>query len=63
MASLTLEQASVRFTKKFKKSGQLNELGSQYISGGYSRNSLTFGPHTIYTESGDEQFLFFKKGI
>ncbi len=57
MTSLTLQQASATFTEKFKESGQLCEAASQYIPGGYSRNSLTFGPHAIYVEHGDGQYI------
>ena len=57
MARLTLEQASATFTEKFSQSGELGEMGSEYIPGGYSRNSLTFGPHAIFVDQGDAQYI------
>ena len=57
MGKLSLEQASANFASKFEKSGQLCQEGSKYIPGGYSRNSLTFGPHAIYVDQGDGQYL------
>ena len=57
MTRLTLEQVSATFTEKFLLSGQLGKASSQYIPGGYSRNSLTFGPHAIFVESGDGQYI------
>lgn len=57
MGKLTLEEATQRFTEKFKVSGELCRTGSEYIPGGYSRHSLTFGPHAIYVDHGEGQFI------
>jgi glutamate-1-semialdehyde 2,1-aminomutase len=54
---VTLDSASEKFVKKFETSGKLCEEGDRYIPGGYSRNSLTFGPHAIYVDHGDGQYL------
>ncbi len=57
MNQITLNNAIGTFKEKFKKSGELCEHANQFIPGGYSRNSLTFGPHAIYVERGDGQFI------
>jgi len=57
MGKLTLEKASATFVEKFKESGIVSEAGSKYIPGGYSRNSLTFGPHAIYVDRGESAYL------
>ncbi len=57
MGRLTLEQASTTFIEKFQQSKHMGEESSQYIPGGYSRNSLTFGPHAIFVDSGDGQYI------
>lgn len=54
---LTLETATKRFKEKFKRSGKLSEEGKKYIPGGFSRRSLSFGPHAIYVERGEGQFI------
>ncbi|MFH0814425.1 MAG: aminotransferase class III-fold pyridoxal phosphate-dependent enzyme [Pseudomonadota bacterium] len=56
--NITLEKATETFKKKFKKSGGLCERGSKWIPGGYSRHSLTFGPHAIYVDHGEGQFIY-----
>jgi len=62
MARITLETAIEAFTEKFKISGALAEEGSNYIPGGYSRHSLTFGPHAIYVDHGEGQYLYTVEG-
>jgi glutamate-1-semialdehyde 2,1-aminomutase len=57
MTKLTLERASASFTEKFKQSGQLCQTASEFIPGGYSRNSLTFGPHAIFVSGGSGQYF------
>jgi len=55
---LSLEKATGTFRKKFKKSWELCEKGSKWIPGGYSRHSLTFGPHAIYVDYGEGKYLY-----
>ncbi|MBI5920046.1 MAG: aminotransferase class III-fold pyridoxal phosphate-dependent enzyme [Betaproteobacteria bacterium] len=55
--ALNLQSSTEAFQEKFKKSGELSAAGDQYIPGGYSRNSLTFGPHAIYVERGEGQYI------
>ena len=62
MTKITLDNASQAFKEKFRKSGETCELASQYIPGGYSRNSLTFGPHAIYVERGEGQYIYTVEG-
>lgn len=57
MGKLTLDTVVSRFQKKFAKSGAMSEKGRAFIPGGYSRSSLTFGPHAIYVKSGKGQFI------
>lgn len=57
MGNLSLASVVEKFRKKFSVSGELSAKGRQYIPGGYSRASLTFGPHAIYVESGDGPYL------
>ena len=58
MPKLTLEDCTERFEDKFRKSGELCQSGSKFIPGGYSRNSLTYGPHTIFVEHGDGKYIY-----
>ena len=55
---LTLQESVKTFEEKFQESGRLCEEGGRYIPGGYSRHSLTFGPHAIYVDHGEGQYLF-----
>jgi len=58
MKKITLQGATETFKKKFKKSGELCERGSKWIPGGYSRHSLTFGPHAIYVDHGEGKYIY-----
>jgi glutamate-1-semialdehyde 2,1-aminomutase len=60
--TLSLASASSNFMEKFKLSGQLCEEGDRFIPGGYSRNSLTFGPHAIYVERGEGANIYTVEG-
>jgi glutamate-1-semialdehyde 2,1-aminomutase len=63
MATVTLETASEQFAARFAASGELSRSGGRHIPGGYSRNSLTFGPHAIYVERGDGAFIHTAEGL
>jgi len=54
---VNIESATAKFIEKFNLSGDLTNQGDKFIPGGYSRNSLTFGPHAIYVERGDGAFI------
>lgn len=54
---LTLGSVVERFKKKFSVSGEKSAAYGSHIPGGYSRSSLTFGPHAIYVERGDGQYI------
>ena len=60
--TLTLEKTIETFKEKFNTSGKLREKGSKYIPGGYSRHSLTYGPHAIYVDHGEGQYLYTAEG-
>ena len=55
--ALDLQACTLAFQNRFAKSGELSAAGDQHIPGGYSRNSLTFGPHAIYVKRGEGQYL------
>ena len=56
--NLTLEAATEKFKDKFKESGKLCAQGSKWIPGGYSRHSLTFGPHAISVDHGEGKYVY-----
>jgi len=60
--TLTLDRAIETFKEKFRVSGKIREEGSKYIPGGYSRHSLTYGPHAIYVDRGEGQYLYTADG-
>jgi glutamate-1-semialdehyde 2,1-aminomutase len=55
--ALTLGSVVERFQEKFGVSAKKSAAASSHIPGGYSRSSLTFGPHAIYVERGDRQYI------
>ena len=55
---LTLTEASKRFIEKFKTSGEVTRENKNYIPGGYSRDAVTYGPHPIYIDHGEGQYLY-----
>lgn len=60
--ALNLAASTQAFQDRFRKSGELSAAGDQYIPGGYSRNSLTFGPHAIYVDRGEGQYVHTVEG-
>jgi glutamate-1-semialdehyde 2,1-aminomutase len=57
MMTVSLESATATFMEKFKASGELCAIGDRFIPGGFSRNSLKFGPHPIYADRGDGAYI------
>jgi glutamate-1-semialdehyde 2,1-aminomutase len=56
--SLTLESVKRDFQEKFAVSGSVTETARAYIPGGFSRSSVSYGPHPIYADHGEGQYLF-----
>lgn len=55
--ALTVESSMRTFMSRFRASAAMTEQTKQLIPGGYSRNSFNFGPHAIFVESGQGQYL------
>ena len=56
--SLTLESVKREFQEKFAVSGSVAEAACAYIPGGFSRSSVSYGPHPIYADHGEGQYLY-----
>ena len=54
---LTVESSTRTFTSRFSASAALSEHTKKLIPGGYSRNSFNFGPHAVFAEYGNGQYL------
>lgn len=57
MSKVTLSSSAETFSSRYSHSGELSAAGGRFIPGGYSRHSLTFGPHAIYVERGEGAYL------
>jgi glutamate-1-semialdehyde 2,1-aminomutase len=55
--SLTLDSVKSEFRKKFAVSGAVTETARAYIPNGFSRSSVSYGPHPIYADHGEGQYL------
>jgi len=55
---ITLEDSTKRFKEKFKKSGEFTKKCGKIIPGGYSRVSFNYGPHAIYVDRGEGQYIY-----
>jgi glutamate-1-semialdehyde 2,1-aminomutase len=60
--NVNLKDSTKRFKEKFKLSGELARKGSAYIPAGFSRHSMTYGPHAIYVERGKRQHIYTVEG-
>ncbi len=60
--ALDLKKSIQAFKDRFRKSGDLSAAGDKFIPGGYSRNSLNFGPHAIYVDRGEGQYIYTVEG-
>jgi len=55
---ITLKDSTERFKEKFKISGEQTKKCSEVIPGGYSRHTFDYGPHAIFVERGEGQYIF-----
>ena len=55
---LTLKDSTERFKEKFKISGEQTKKCGATIPGGYSRHTFNYGPHAIFIERGEGQYIF-----
>ena len=54
---LTYEQALKNFSEKFNKSKDRTSMGRNLIPGGFSRRTFSYGPHAVFAEKGDGQYV------
>lgn len=54
---ITLENSLARFSEKFKTSKKFTEKCRNKIPGAYSRVSFNYGPHAIYVDHGEGQYI------
>ncbi|MFJ8235416.1 aspartate aminotransferase family protein [Ureibacillus sp. NPDC094379] len=59
---ITLESSMVGFLKKFEKSKELTEKAKNNIPGGFSRKTFNYGPHGIFVERGEGQYIYTVEG-
>ena len=55
---ITLEKSQERFLEKFKTSREFTEKCREKIPGGYSRVSFNYGPHAIFVDRGEGQYIY-----
>lgn len=60
--SITLESSMASFLKKFEKSGELTKKCKNKIPGGFSRKTFNYGPHGIFVERGEGQYIYTVEG-
>ena len=54
---ITLENSLTRFSEKFKISKEFTKKCTEKIPGAYSRVSFNYGPHAIYVDHGEGQYI------
>lgn len=54
---ITLENSLERFSEKFKTSREFTAKCKDKIPGAYSRASFNYGPHAIYVDHGENQYI------
>ena len=54
---ITLENTTARFAERFKTSKEFTEKSKAIIPGGYSRVSFNYGPHAIFVDRGEGQYI------
>lgn len=59
---LNLQDTNERFMKTFEKSRMMAERQMDYIPAGFSRRSFMYGPHAIYADHGQGQYLYSVEG-
>lgn len=59
---LTYEQSLENFKKTFYLSGERNSAGKDVIPGGFSRRTFGYGPHAIFVDHGEGQYIYTIEG-
>lgn len=59
---LTYEESLARFKETFSKSREFGEKAKEVIPGAYSRKTFNYGPHAIYVDHGDGQYIYTIEG-
>ena len=59
---LTYEQSLENFKKAFSVSGEMANQASDVIPGSYSRRTFNYGPHPIYVQRGEAQYIYTVEG-
>ena len=54
---LTLQNSTEKFKEHFKVSGEQTQKCNTMVPGGYSRSTFNYGPHAIFVERGEEQYI------
>ncbi|HFI2151615.1 aminotransferase class III-fold pyridoxal phosphate-dependent enzyme [Ralstonia solanacearum] len=54
---LDYQQSVNNFSEAFNISKRETTRGKDYIPGGFSRRTFAFGPHAIFVETGDAQYI------
>ncbi|HEX7852473.1 MAG TPA: aminotransferase class III-fold pyridoxal phosphate-dependent enzyme [Sphingobium sp.] len=55
---LDYQTAVENFSKVFSLSKQETESGTSFIPGGFSRKTFNYGPHAVFAERGEGQYLY-----
>lgn len=55
---LTLNSVKRDFMEKFAVSGAITEKASAYIPAGFSRSIASYGPHAIFIDHGEGQYVY-----
>nr|WP_100549254.1 MULTISPECIES: aminotransferase class III-fold pyridoxal phosphate-dependent enzyme [unclassified Pseudomonas] len=56
------EQTISRFSEAFHLSKKETARGKDYIPGGFSRRTFAYGPHAIFVDKGDGQYIYTIEG-
>lgn len=59
---LSYEQSIQNFSDAFHASKKETNKGGDYIPGGFSRRTFVYGPHAIFAERGEAQYLYTIEG-
>lgn len=55
---ITMESSLSNFSKKFAKSKEMTEKSKGRTPGGFSRRTFNYGPHAIFVEKGEGQYIY-----
>lgn len=59
---INYEQTIENFSEEFHLSKKETEKGKDYIPGGFSRRTFAYGPHAIFVDKGDAQYIYTIEG-